>query len=132
VARGPEALLGALLGQPVARADLIPGGPSLASGLNLGGLQVLCRFSQPPGSVEPAHRPVGDLQSAERRGDPPEETLGGHCHSVSTPTPVNDMLTSSRQHIVDLSSRKRVLGMAKKSKKSKKAKKAKKSKKGKK
>jgi hypothetical protein len=84
VARGPEALLGALLGQSVARADLIPRGTGLAGGLDLGGLQILCRFSQPPGSVEPAHRPVGDVQGAERRGNPPQETLGGHWHIVST------------------------------------------------
>jgi hypothetical protein len=81
---GPEALLGALFGQSVARADLTPGGTGLAGGLNLGRLQILCRFSQPPGSVEPAHRPVGDVQGAERRGDPPQETLRGHDHSVST------------------------------------------------
>jgi hypothetical protein len=39
------------------------------------------------------------------------------------------MLTSLGQHIVDRSSRKRVMGMAKKSKKAKKAKKSKKGKK---
>ena len=83
-ARRPEALLGALLGQSVARADLIPGGTGLAGGLNLVGLQLLGRFSQPPGSVEPAHRSVGDVQRAERRGDPPDGILGGHHHSVST------------------------------------------------
>jgi hypothetical protein len=46
--RSPEALLGALLGESVARADLIPRGTGLAGGLNLGGLQFLRRFSQPP------------------------------------------------------------------------------------
>ena len=73
--RSPEALLGALFGQSVARANLVPRSAGLAGGLNLGRLQLLCRFSQPPGSIEPAHRPVGDVQSAERRGDPPQETL---------------------------------------------------------
>lgn len=82
VASSPEALLGALFGESVARADLIPGGPGLAGGLNLGGLQLLCRFSKLPGSPESADRSVGDVESAERRGDPPDGILGGHHHSV--------------------------------------------------
>ena len=64
----PEALLGALFGESVARADLTPRRTGLAGGLNLGGLQFLSRFSQLPGSIEPAHRSVGDVESAERRG----------------------------------------------------------------
>src|ERR1700722_4194706 len=87
VAPRPEALLGALLGESVARADLVPRSTGLAGGLNLGGLQFLCRFSQLPGSVEPAYRSVGDVERAERCGDPPDETLGGHHHSVSTTDP---------------------------------------------
>ena len=82
VASSPEALLSALFGEPVARADLIPGGPGLAGGLDLGGLQLLCRFSQLPGSCESANRPIGDVESAERRGDPPDGILGRHHHSV--------------------------------------------------
>ena len=64
----PEALLGALFGESVARADLTPRRTGLAGGLNLGGLQVLGRFSQAPGGVKPANRAVGDVESAERRG----------------------------------------------------------------
>ena len=82
VASSSEALLGALFGESVARADLIPGGTGLAGGLNLGGLQLLGRFSQVPRSFESANRSVGDVESAERRGDPPDGTLGGHHHSV--------------------------------------------------
>ena len=82
VASSSEALLGALFGESVARADLIPGGTGLAGGLNLGGLQLLGRFSQAPGSFESANRSVGDVESAERRSDPPDGTLGGHHHSV--------------------------------------------------
>jgi len=82
VAGGPEALLRTLLGKPVARADLDPRGSGLAGGLNLGGLQFLCRFSQAPGGFEPADRPVGGVESAERSQDPLGETLGGHRHSV--------------------------------------------------
>ena len=52
LADGPETLLGALLGQPVARADLEPGGPGLAGGLDLGGLQFLGRLAQAAGGVE--------------------------------------------------------------------------------
>ena len=77
-----KALLGALFGESVARADLIPGGTGLAGGLYLGGLQLLCRFSQLPGNFEPANRPVGDVESAERRSDPPDGILGGHRHRV--------------------------------------------------
>jgi len=84
VASSPEALLGALFRESVARADLIPGGAGLAGGLNLGGFQLLCRFSQLPGSFESADRSVGDVESGERRGDPLDGTLGGHRHSVST------------------------------------------------
>ena len=84
LASSPEALLGALFSESVARADLVPGGTGLAGGLNLGGLQFLCRFSQLPGSFEPANRSVGDVESAERRGDPPDGIPGGHHHSVST------------------------------------------------
>jgi hypothetical protein len=122
-------LLGALFGQSVARADLVPRGAGLAGGLNLGGLQLLCRFSQPPGSVEPAHRSVGDVESAERRGDPPQETLWGHCHSVSTTDAGQWYVDAFGQHIVDHPSRNEVMGVAKKSKKAKKAKKSKKGKK---
>jgi hypothetical protein len=82
VAGGPEALLSTLLGEPVAGADLIPGGSGFAGGLNLGGLQFLGRFSQAPGGVEPADRAVGDVESAERGQDPLDGTLGGHSHSV--------------------------------------------------
>lgn len=82
VAGGPEALLRTLLGKPVARADLNPRGSGLAGSLNLGGLQFLCRFSQVPGGFESAHRPVGDVESAERSGDPLNRTLGGHQVSV--------------------------------------------------
>jgi hypothetical protein len=78
----PEALLGALLGEPVASADLIPRGPGFAGGLDLGGLKFVGRFAQAPGGVEPAHRPVGDVESAERGEDPLDGTLGGHHHSV--------------------------------------------------
>jgi len=45
-------LLGTLLGEPVARADLIPRSSGFAGGLNLSGLQFLCCFSQAPGGVE--------------------------------------------------------------------------------
>ena len=82
VAGGPEALLRTLLGKPVACADLNPRGSGLAGSLNLGGLQFLCRFSQVPGGFESAHRPVGDVESAERSGDPLNRTLGGHQVSV--------------------------------------------------
>jgi hypothetical protein len=82
VAGGPEALLGALLGEPVARADLVPRGAGLAGGLDLAGLEFLGRFSQAPGSVKPAHRPVGDVEGAERGKDPLDGTLGGHQHSL--------------------------------------------------
>jgi ATP-binding cassette, subfamily B, bacterial len=78
----PEALLGTLLGKPVARADLDPRGPGLAGGLNLGGLQFLCRFSQAPGRFEPAHRLVGGVESAQRGKDPLDRTLGGHGTSL--------------------------------------------------
>ncbi len=82
VASSSEALLRALFGESVARADDIPGGTGLAGGLNLGGLQLLGRFSQVPGSFESADRSVGGVESVERRGDPPDGTLGGHHHSV--------------------------------------------------
>ena len=82
VAGSPEALLGTLLGESVARADLNPRGSGLAGGLNLGGLQFVCRFSQAPGGFEPADRPVGGVESAERSQDPLGRTLGGHAHSV--------------------------------------------------
>ena len=82
VAGGPEALLRTLLGKPVARADVNPRGSGLAGGLNLGGLQFLGRFSQPPGGFESAHRPVGGVESAERCGDPLDRILGGHQVSV--------------------------------------------------
>lgn len=82
VAGGPEALLRTLLGKPVAGADLIPRGSGLAGGLNLGGLQFLCRFSQAPGGFESAHRPVGDAEGAERSGDPLDRIFGGHQVSV--------------------------------------------------
>ena len=82
VVGGPEALLRTLLGKPVARADLNPRGSGLAGGLNLGGLQFLCRFSQAPGGFESAHRPVGDVESAERSGDPLDRAFGGHQVSV--------------------------------------------------
>ena len=78
VAGSPEALLGALLGEPVARADLDPGDPGLAGGLNLGALKFLGRFPQPPGGLEPADRPVGGVESAERGEDPLDRTLGSH------------------------------------------------------
>ena len=78
----PKALLGALLGESVARADLIPRDTGLAGGLDLDGLQVLGRFSQLPGDFESANRSVGDVESAERCGDPPDGILGGHRHSV--------------------------------------------------
>jgi len=82
VTGAPEALLRTLLGQPVARADLNPRGSGLAGGLDLGGLQFLCRFSQAPGGFESAHRPVGDVESAKCSGDPLDKTLGGHQVSV--------------------------------------------------
>ena len=84
VAGSSKALLGALFGESVARADLIPSGTGLAGGLNLGGLQLFCRFSQLPGSVESANRSVGGVESAERGSNPPDGILGGHHHSVST------------------------------------------------
>jgi len=82
VAGSPEALLGTLLGESVARADLDPRGSGLAGGLNLSSLQFLGRLSQAPGGFEPADRPVGGVESAERSQDPLSETLGGHRHSV--------------------------------------------------
>src|ERR1700733_6659354 len=82
VADSPEALLGTLLGKSVARADLHPRGSGLAGGLNLGGLQLLGRFSQAPGGVEPADRPGGDVEVAERGEYPLDGVLGGHLHSV--------------------------------------------------
>jgi hypothetical protein len=77
-----EALLGTLLGEPVALADLNPRDPGLAGGLDLGGLQFLCGFSQAPGGLEPADRPVGDVEGAERGQDPLDRTLGCHQYSV--------------------------------------------------
>src|SRR5882724_8733919 len=68
VASSPEALLGTLLGESVARADLDPRGSGLAGGLNLGGLQFLGRFSQAPGGFEPPGRQrSGDISLAVRR-----------------------------------------------------------------
>jgi hypothetical protein len=82
LAGSSKALLGALLGESVARADLDPGGSGLAGGLNLGGLQFLGRFSQEPGSIESADRSVGNVEGVERRGDPLDGALGGHDHSL--------------------------------------------------
>jgi hypothetical protein len=82
VAGTSEALLGTLLGEPVGRANLNPRGSGLAGGLNLGGLQLLCRFSQAPGGLEPADGPVGGVEGAERSKDPLDRALGGHGHSV--------------------------------------------------
>ena len=84
VTGSPETLLGTLFRKSVARTDLVPGGTSFAGGHNLSGFQFFCRFPQTAGSFEPGHRPVGDVQSAERRRDPPDEALGGHAQSVST------------------------------------------------
>ena len=84
IAGSPEALLGALFGESVARADLIPGGAGLAGGLNLGGLQLLCRFSQLPGSCESADWSVGDVEGAERRSDPPTGLLEVTITAYST------------------------------------------------
>ena len=75
-------MLGALLGESVARADLVPRGSGLAGGLNLGGLQLLCRFSQEPGGFESANGSVGDVESAERSMDPFDRVLGGHQLSL--------------------------------------------------
>jgi hypothetical protein len=69
---GPsKALLGALLGQAVACADLTPRGPGLAGGFHLGGLEILGRFSQPPRGLESAHLSVGNVESGGRGQDPP-------------------------------------------------------------
>src|ERR1700733_9165908 len=51
LAGSPETLLRALLGEPVARADLQPGGSGLAGGFNLGSLQFLGRLSEEAGGV---------------------------------------------------------------------------------
>ena len=48
----------------------------------LGRLQLLSRFSQAAGGVEPAHRRVGGVESVERGEDPLDRTSGGHRHSV--------------------------------------------------
>jgi hypothetical protein len=71
-----------LLGEAVAGAYLGPGGSGLAGGLNLGGFQLLRRFPQAAGGIEPADRPVGDVESAERGEDPLAGILGGHRHSL--------------------------------------------------
>ena len=81
-AGGPEALLGSLLGEPVARADVVPGGSGFTGGIDLGGLEFLRRFSQPPGGVEPGQRPVGGVESTERGQDPLDGIPGGHTDSV--------------------------------------------------
>jgi hypothetical protein len=60
----------------------MPGGPGLASRLDLGRLQLLCRFSQLPRGFETPDRPVGGIESAERGKDPLGGILGGHGHSV--------------------------------------------------
>jgi hypothetical protein len=130
VAGSPEALLDPLLGESVTRADLIPGDAGLAGGPNLGDLQLLGRFAQAPGSFEAANRFVGDDEGAKRHCDPPDETLGGHYHRVSTISTGQRYVDVSGQQIVDLVRvGKRVIRVAKKSKKDKKSKKSKKSKK---
>jgi len=117
-------LLGSLFGESVARADLVPSGAGLAGGVNLGDLQVLCDFSETPGGFESAKGSVGGVECIDRRGDPLDKALGGHDESVSTADPVNDMLISIGQRIVDeipLSEPESgVIRVAKKSKKGKK------------
>jgi hypothetical protein len=82
IAGSSKALLGALLGESVARADLIPRGSGLAGGLNLGRLQFLGRFSQESGGFESADGSVGNVEGAERCSDPLDGTLGGHPYSL--------------------------------------------------
>jgi hypothetical protein len=113
-----------LLGESVARADLDPRSSGLAGGLDLSGLQFVCRFSQAPGGFEPADRPVGGVESAERSKDPLGRTLGSHRHSVFD-TRYRSMIRWRFSVNISLTFRSGsgVMGVAKKGKKSKKDKK---------
>jgi hypothetical protein len=77
-------LLSTLFREPVAGADLNPGGTGLAGGVDLGGLQFLSRLSKTPGGVESAYWAVGAIEFLERSDDPLDRTFGGHDDSVST------------------------------------------------